>query len=123
MAHGVFSNYSSGRLIVSDRQNGLFLFHFDQTIFINPASEEFSLYPNPAEKGKQIIVRSKEDAIAEFSVSIYSENGKSIQTETAKNKTFLSLKTPNTAGIYLVKITYINYLQETITTTKKLVVP
>ena len=121
-AWGVFSNYSSGRLIISDRQNGLFLFHFDQTIFLNPASKDFSLYPNPAEKGKQIIVRSMDDAIGEFTVSIYSENGKIIQSEMAKNKTFISVKTPNSAGIYLVKITYTNYLQETITSTKKFIV-
>ena len=121
-AWGVYSNYSSGRLIVSDRQNGLFLFHFDQSVFLNPAAEEFSLYPNPAEKGKQIIVRSIKDANAELTVSIYSENGKIIQSEMVKNKTFLSLKTPNSAGIYLVKITYTNYLQETITHTKKLIV-
>ena len=121
-AWGVYSNYASGRLVVSDRQNGLFLFHFDQSVFLNPASEEFSVYPNPAEKGKQFIVRSMKDAIAEFTVSIYSENGTTIQSEMVKNKTFLSLKTPNSAGIYLVEITYTNYLQETITHTKKLLV-
>lgn len=121
-AWGVYSNYESGRIIVSDRQHGLFLFHFDQDLFLNPAAEEFSIYPNPSVKGQAFTVRSFEDEIAEFTVKIYNAAGEIVSTANATNKTYLILRTPEVAGLYSLKIEYTNYLDELISVTKKLIV-
>ncbi len=109
-AWGVFSDYSSGRIIVSDRQNGLFLFHFDQSIFINEASDEFSVYPNPASKNGKFTVRSGNDEIAEFTVKMYTNTGDLVSNQRISNQSFGSFSTPESAGLYTLKIEYINYL-------------
>ena len=120
-AWGVFSNYLSGRIIVSDRQNGLFLFHFDQSIFINEASDEFNIYPNPASKNGKFIVRSAFDEIAEFTVKIYNNTGELIMTEKISNQSYGSFSTPEVSGLYTVKIAFVNYLGEQEIVVQKLI--
>ena len=111
-AWGVFSNYSSGRIIVSDRQNGLFLFHFDQAVFLNEAADEFSVYPNPTSINEEFTVRSGNDKIAEFNVKMYNIAGELVQTENIYNHSFGSFSSPVVSGLYTLKIEYINYLGE-----------
>jgi choice-of-anchor B domain-containing protein len=120
-AWGVFSNYLSGRIIVSDRQNGLFLFHFDQTIFINEASDKFNIYPNPASKNGKFIVRSAYDEIAEFTVTLYNNAGELIMTEKISNQSYGSFSTPEVSGLYTVKIAFVNYLGEQEIAVQKLI--
>lgn len=121
-AWGVYSNYSSGRIIVSDRQNGLFLFHFDQEIFVNRAGEDFSLYPNPVAQQQTFIVRSANDLISEFTVRLYNAGGEIIWSENVLNQSYGTFKSPKTAGFYSVKIEYTNYLGEWEFGIKKLIV-
>lgn len=121
-AWGVYSNYLSGRIIVSDRQHGLFLFHFDKELFLNPAAEEFSIYPNPAVKGQTFTVRSFKDEIAEFSIKIYNAAGEIVRTENVSTKTYATMRTPDVAGFYTLKIEYFNYLDESVIVSKKLIV-
>ncbi|MEY3236335.1 MAG: hypothetical protein RI883_436 [Bacteroidota bacterium] len=120
-AWGVFSNYNSGRIIVSDRQNGLFLFHFDQSIFMNEAADEFSVYPNPASKNGKFIVRSANDAIAEFTVKIYTTAGDLVWSESISNQSFGYFNSPESAGLYTLKIEYVNYLGEKEIIVRKLI--
>jgi choice-of-anchor B domain-containing protein len=120
-AWGVFSNYLSGRIIVSDRQNGLFLLHFDQSIFMNEASDEFNIYPNPASKNGKFIVRSAYDEIAEFTVNLYNNVGELIMTEKISNQSYGSFSTPEISGVYTAKIAFVNYLGEQEIVVQKLI--
>jgi choice-of-anchor B domain-containing protein len=121
-AWGVFSNYASGRLIVSDRQYGLFLFHFDQSLFLDQADDEFSLYPNPAAKGQIVTIRSGNDEIANFTVKMYNGSGDLVKEETITNNSFYKLMAPNIAGLYTIQIEYIDYLGDVIRIPRKLIV-
>ena len=120
-AWGVFSNYLSGRIIVSDRQNGLFLLHFDQSVFMNEAADEFSVYPNPASKKGEFIVRSAYDEIAEFTVTLYNNAGELIMTEKISNQSYGSFSTPEISGFYIIKIAFVNYLGEQEIVVQKLI--
>lgn len=121
-AWGVFSNYSSGRIIVSDRQNGLFLFHFDQALFLNPATEEFGIYPNPVQKGEIVTIRSGKDEISEFKVQLFNNAAEIVFEESVENRSFYKFSAPSVAGGYVVKIEYANYLGETVILSLKLIV-
>ena len=52
-AWGVHSNYESNKLIISDRQNGLFLFQFDPDIYPYP-NETPQAFPNPTIEGESV---------------------------------------------------------------------
>lgn len=121
-AWGVFSNYSSGRIIVSDRQNGLFLFHFDQSVFLNSASDEFSIYPNPSLSSSTFTIRALKDEISEFTIKIYNCFGEILATESIANYTYVNIKTPVISGIYFIRIEYVDYLGEIVLVDKKLIV-
>ena len=121
-AWGVFSNYSSGRIIISDRQSGLFLFHFDQALFLNEASEEFSVYPNPAIKGQIITIRSGEDKISDFSVKVFNASADLILETAVSTKSFCKIEVPAVSGLFTLQIKYTNYLGEEISVIRKIIV-
>lgn len=121
-AWGVFSNYESGRIIVSDRQNGLFLFHFDQSVFLNPATEDFAVYPNPVSENQPFIIRSGKDDISNFNVKMYNAIGEIIWANEISSQSYLLVNSPKTAGVYSLQIEYTNYLDDLIVLHKKLIV-
>lgn len=121
-AWGVFSNYSSQRVIVSDRQYGLFLFHFDQDLFLNQADDEFSMYPNPVNKGQTVTIRSGNDEISTFSVKIYNGAGELLKEELITQKSYYKFTAPDISGSYLIQISYLDYLGDLIQETQKLIV-
>lgn len=121
-AWGVYSDYPSERIIVSDRQNGLFLLHFDQSIFANQAAEDFTIYPNPSDKNQSIIVRSANDKIFEFTITLYNTTGEIIWTQNSINQSYCSFLSPEVAGFYSLKIEYTNYLGEWEIINRKLII-
>jgi choice-of-anchor B domain-containing protein len=110
-AWGVFP-FSSGRVIVSDRQNGLFLLNFDEDPLITLAAGDFQLYPNPVIANESFTVRTKNDDISLFDVSILDNNGKIVSKTAINGFTYLSLQSPISPGLYTVEINYTNYLNE-----------
>jgi len=121
-AWGVYSNYPSGKVIVSDRQNGLFLFQFDQSVLINQASLEFSIYPVPVQESGSCVIRSFKDEITEFSIEIYNGSGEKVSDYSIVNKSYIEFTVPTVSGEYLVKIIYIDYLGNEVFITKKLII-
>lgn len=121
-AWGVFINYPSERFIVSDRQYGLFLFDFDRSLFATQAIDNFLCYPNPTEKGDNIILRSPNDEISNFELRLYSATGELIHESAYSQQSYATLQANFSSGIYFLKITYENYLSETIEVTKKLII-
>lgn len=121
-AWGVFINYPSERFIVSDRQYGLFLFDFDRSIFENKAEDDFNFYPNPVEEGTSFTIRTPNDKISSFQISIYSSTGALLREASYSQQSFAILEANFESGIYFLKISYKNYLSETIELTKKLLI-
>ena len=121
-AWGVFIDYPSERFIVSDRQYGLFLFDFDRSLFATQAIDDFLCYPNPTEKGDNIILRSPNDEISNFELRLYSATGELIHESAYSQQSYATLQANFRSGIYFLKITYENYLSETIEVTKKLII-
>ncbi len=111
-AWGVYADYHSGRIIVSDRQNGLFLFDFDQSIFIDEASSNFLVYPNPLDKNDELIIRSPQDEIANFTVSIRDNYGKQVYQASVAGQSYQSINLNIASGIYHVTCSYYDYLND-----------
>ena len=112
-AWGVYALYKSDRILVSDRNNGLFLFKFDRPFFDNQSDlENFSAYPNPLFSGQNVVIRSPNDFIKDFHYTVYDVQGKEIQHGRSGNNTFVALPMELAAGIYLIELRYENYLFE-----------
>ena len=112
-AWGVYALYKSDRILVSDRNNGLFLFKFDRPFFENQSSlENFTAYPNPLFSGQNVVIRSPNDFIKDFQYVVYDVQGKEIQHGRSGNNTFVALPMELAAGIYLIELRYENYLFE-----------
>lgn len=110
-AWGVFSNFPSGRILVSDRHNGLFLFEFDAEIFLNTGNEDVFIYPNPVPQGEPITVRINL-AISSFKVAIFDEMGRQITLEEIQNQTYYTVPALLSKGLYFLELKYVNYLEE-----------
>lgn len=121
-AWGVYSNYLSGKIIVSDRQNGLYLLQFDQSVFNINADEQFSIYPNPVLIDETFTIRMAEDKISEFTVSIYNGFGEKIWAEDIIDQSYCIMQSPEVNGVFSVKIEYADYLGEWKSETLKLIV-
>jgi choice-of-anchor B domain-containing protein len=112
-AWGVYSNYPSGRIIVSDRQYGLHLFQFDRDLFLDqPGQANFSLYPNPTSPNSTSLIRSSNDEISNFSIAIIDPTGKEIYRENVKNASYCKLPSLIGQGLYYIRINFLNYLGE-----------
>ena len=112
-AWGIYTLLPSARILVSDRNNGFFLFDFDRDFFLSQAnSEQFSVYPNPSTKYESFVIRAFEDQIIDFKVGIYDALGQLILEQTLSNQSFLEVYLQLSAGCYFSKIEYENYLGE-----------
>jgi choice-of-anchor B domain-containing protein len=119
-AWGVYSNYSSGNVIISDRQYGLFLFNFDKETFLAETAEEFSIYPNPSETGTSFTIRSENDETSDFSIELYDGFGRKVDSAKSGFNSYSVIESPSAAGIYFARIQYTNYLGEELIVTKKI---
>jgi len=110
-AWGIHALLPSGRILVSDRNNGFFLFDFDRTYFLNQAqNEQFSVYPNPSSIAEIINIRSSEDGISNFELTIYSALGQLVYNASIINQSFIEVEKKLSAGCYFAKVSYVNYL-------------
>ncbi|MEN9699271.1 MAG: hypothetical protein RLZZ301_469 [Bacteroidota bacterium] len=101
-AWGVHALLPSQRILISDRNNGFFLFRFNRALFETPAAADFTLYPNPSESG--FSVRSPEDALTDFTVDLFDLNGKLLCSNRIKNQSVYGFEAPLANGVYVVRI-------------------
>jgi choice-of-anchor B domain-containing protein len=122
-AWGVYSQYSSGRIIISDRQYGLFLFSFNKEIFLDlPDTDQFTVYPNPVFEGETVLLRAPKDENSEFNVELLSADGKKLIEFDVIGQSFFEIPMSYAPGTYFLKFTYENYLGDSILETKKLII-
>lgn len=121
-AWGVYSNYKSGKIIISDRQYGLFLFHFDQNAFLPTVESTISVYPNPSGMGTNFTVRSQSDKIIQMSYELTDEFGRTLTTGESLFNSYCIIESPNSAGVYFLKVSYTDYLGEEQVEVKQIII-
>ena len=121
-AWGIYSELPSGRILISDRQNGLFLFDFNRALFSISTNSEVSISPNPIQSDKLLNIRLDGRNITSFKINIINSKGKQILTKSFNNSNSGSINIPLSAGIYFAEIVFTDYLGEEIRETKRLIV-
>lgn len=102
---GIFADLPSQRLLVSDRQYGLFLLHFDQEKALKsfPLGESVNLFPNPISEGDPIFMTLPLGTVkAEW--EIYDASGKKISGGNNQNFNHAEIAVNLAAGAYQLKI-------------------
>jgi len=118
-AWGVYSELPSERILVSDRQTGLYLFDFDRSVFLKQLPDNITVFPSLLSSGNEITVKIENNITSEFNVEIISSLGQTVGNAHFSNQTYGQFKLPYLAGIYYLKITYIDYLGDEISDIKK----
>ena len=118
---GVYSLLPSKRILVSDRQYGLFLLGFDQKVFAKTNRNGVTLYPNPLLEGEAAIVRMPADIDA-FSWKLYDYTGRLVDFGEVSGNNYFLLEQDRAAGAYHLRVTYQNYLGEEVSDLLKMVV-
>ena len=109
-AWGVHADYKSDKIIISDRQNGLFLFQFNPDIYIHP-NEMPQVYPNPIIEGESIFLSFPHFINGNKKILIYDLSGKLIKEKSDVNNSIFEVRIKK--GYYLSVFEYQNYLGET----------
>jgi len=119
---GLYTLFPSKRILVSDRQYGLFLLGFDQQVFANRTDDEaFIVYPNPMTEAEPSIVRLPVD-IHEFSWKLYDHAGRLTDNGVIYESNYFTLDNHPAAGMYRLRITYTDYLGNAVDEDLKVVV-
>jgi len=121
-AWGVFAQLPSGRIIVSDRKNGLFLFDFEEEILSASNSHELIVLSNPMEQGSPIRVRLSDDSADEFDLRIVDMAGRVIMTQSVSKQNYAVLDTILAVGAYTIHVSYEDYLGDQINLHEKIVI-
>ncbi len=119
-AWGVYTELPSGKILVSDRKYGLFLFDFRRDVFLTP-SDEVQVYPNPVASGDLLTVRTEED-VSSFIVRIYNLQGQLIYDQLFRDQTFAEISTSLARGTYVMTLTYSDYLGDLQVRQQKIIV-
>jgi hypothetical protein len=121
-AWGIHAILPSGRILVSDRNSGFHMFDFDRDFFLNQASNEVIVYPNPIQENQQLTIRMPYDKGNEFKYELYDLNGKKIKEHSILNQSFAEVNPPEVSGIYFLKVQYMDSFSNEVSEVKKLVV-
>lgn len=121
-AWGVFAELPSGRIIVSDRRNGLFLVDFREEIFSAKNENDVILFPNPVEQGSPIQFRLNDPDIDQFDYQIMDMAGKVVHLGSVQGQNFLELETILSVGIYTLEIRYEDYLGDEVELQEKFMI-
>jgi choice-of-anchor B domain-containing protein len=111
-AWGIHALLPSERILISDRNNGFFLFEFDRSTFLIPSTEHVQLYPNPSSVGEEVFVRLPNDEVAEFNMNIVDAKGNLVADFEVQEQSFANLPKDVSAGCYFICVTWLNYLGE-----------
>jgi choice-of-anchor B domain-containing protein len=111
-AWGIHALLPSERILISDRNNGFFLFEFDRSKFIIPSTEHVQLYPNPSSIGEEVFVRLPNDEVSEFDVNIVDAKGNLVANLEIQQQSYAHLPVDLAAGCYFIRVTWLNYLGE-----------
>jgi choice-of-anchor B domain-containing protein len=103
-AWSVYPYFSSGNIVISDIERGMFIVRKNQTLSVsdNPYKISFTISPNPA-SSSTLIEASQNQTID--SIEVYNELGQQLLSKSNINNTQFTLQTSNyKSGLYLVRI-------------------
>ncbi|MFM7682813.1 MAG: T9SS type A sorting domain-containing protein, partial [Bacteroidota bacterium] len=121
-AWGIHALLPSGRILVSDRNTGFYMFDFNRDFFLNQAADEVMVYPNPIQENQPLTIRMPYDKTNEFSFEMYDLNGKKINENSILNQSFVEIEPPNVSGIYFLKVNHLDSFSNEISVVKKIIV-
>lgn len=105
-AWGVYSELPSQRILASDRKYGLHLLEFNREVFQSDEPDTIICYPNPTSPSSTFTIRLEEDREPSFMVEIFDSRGSKIYSELVPNANYAVLPSPDSAGIYTVRVSY-----------------
>ena len=111
-AWGIYADFPSGRIVVSDRVNGLFLFDFPAKIISSLGNGELSIYPNPQISGNPLTLSLTDKTIDAFSLFIYDSAGRLVFTDSFEQQTYAQVEHFLGVGVYQIRVQYTDYLDE-----------
>jgi choice-of-anchor B domain-containing protein len=104
-AWGVYSAFNSGKIIVSDRTYGLFVFDFNEELFSSNDEQIISVFPIPS-NGNGITVKVNDPFSENIKLKLIDLNGKVLLDETIQNQTYTMLENNYEAGVYFLNVEY-----------------
>ncbi len=121
-AWGIHSQLPSGRIIVSDRKNGLFLFDFKEEVFLPTNENDILIFPNPIEQGNTIQFRLKNSEINEFTYTIIDLTGKIVADASVSKQSYAEVNKVLSVGVYSLNVKYEDYLGDIIELQEKIMI-
>lgn len=110
-AWGIEAKVSKNRILVSDRISGLYLFEFDKGYFESVSSPtQINCFPNPVSSGELLSIRTANDLITSFSITIIDNSGKELLKKDSRDNSYLSLSMNLAKGTYFLKIEFLEEL-------------
>lgn len=113
-AWGIYPELPSGRIIVSDRKNGLFLFDFREEIQAASNNNELIVLSNPIQQGNLLQFRLNNSEVSEFTYEIVDMAGKLLEQKSVLRQNFAESDLVLSVGVYNLRVSYQNYLDETV---------
>lgn len=105
-AWGIYAKYPSGRILLSDRVYGVFLFDFREDIFSTSFNESLTVYPNPISQGEPLIIGLGENVTDQFSLQVVDILGKVVFEQDYNYQTYAEIVAPFAVGAYTVRVIY-----------------
>ncbi|MCJ8292238.1 MAG: choice-of-anchor B family protein [Crocinitomicaceae bacterium] len=121
-AWGIYPELPSGRIIVSDRMNGLFLFDFKEELFLPTIYNDLLIFPNPIEQGSTIQFRLMNSKVSEFTYTIVDMAGKVVVDGSVTKQNYAEVDKLLSVGVYSLNVNYKNYLGDTIELQEKIMI-
>ena len=105
---GVWSDLPSGRILASDRQNGLFVFGFNKELFKQqyPFIENPELFPSIIAEGQNVTISFPIES-EEKNIQIYDLSGRLVYSELLTDYDYSLIETTFKSGLYYVHCNYI----------------
>jgi hypothetical protein len=121
-AWGVYPQLPSGRIVVSDRKNGLFLFDFNEDVQSASNGEEMIVFSNPLQQGSPIIFRLEDEDVSDFECKIVDMAGRVIHTQSATKQNYMQIDVTLAVGAYTIHVNYEDYLGDPVNVKEKIVI-
>jgi len=121
-AWGVYSDLPSGRILVSDRQNGIFLLAFDRSVFTTTHAGEVTIFPSLIENNTSLTIKINDPEITSFAIEILDSNGKACFNQKITSNNYFTFQCDLSKGLYSIRIEYLDYVDDLFVITKKIVV-
>lgn len=102
---GIFADLPSERLLVSDRQYGLFLLHFDRQKMLQsfPLTDEIALFPNPVSGSEKIFMTIPIETVR-TEWQVFDLNGKKVSNGNSEHFSYTEIPVDFSAGTYQIRI-------------------